>query len=241
MAKHPLLSLEAVSKKYHIGDSVIRALDHVTMDVEEGDFVAVMGPSGSGKSTFLQVASMLAEPTAGDIKLKGLDVTKYDEVARARLRNKEIGFVFQQFNLLARTSAIDNVALPLVYAGVSAFERKQRATEMLNRVGLGDRLHNTPAQLSGGQQQRVAIARALINEPSIIFADEPTGNLDSKSGDDIKKLLSELWHEGKTIIMVTHEDDVAAIAHRLVIFKDGKITKDTRRPAPKRKNLKPKK
>lgn len=241
MAQHPLLSLTAVSKKYHIGDSVIRALDHVSIDVAEGDFVAIMGPSGSGKSTFLQVASMLAEPTNGDIKLKGLDVTKYDEVERARLRNKEIGFIFQAFNLLPRTSALDNVSLPLVYAGVGQFERKRRATEMLNRVGLGDRLHNTPAQLSGGQQQRVAIARALINEPSIIFADEPTGNLDSKSGEDIKKLLQELWHEGKTIIMVTHEDDVAAIAHRLVVFKDGQITKDQQKRVVKKPPTKSKK
>jgi putative ABC transport system ATP-binding protein len=186
-----------------------------------------MGPSGSGKSTFLQVASMLAEPSTGVIKLNGSDVTKYNEVERARLRNHQIGFVFQQFNLLARTSAIDNVALPLVYAGVRPPERKRRAVEMLERVGLGDRLHNTPAQLSGGQQQRVAIARALINEPSIIFADEPTGNLDSKSGEDIKRLLTELWQEGKTIIMVTHEEDVAAIAHRLIVFRDGKITRDT--------------
>ena len=227
MAKDPLLSLVEVSKKYHIGDSVIRALDKVTVEVAEGEFVAIMGPSGSGKSTFLQVASMLAEPTSGVIKLKGSDVTKYNEVERAKLRNHEIGFVFQQFNLLARTSAIDNVALPLVYAGTSPFERKRRATEMLERVGLADRLHNTPAQLSGGQQQRVAVARALINNPSIIFADEPTGNLDSKSGDDIKQLLADLWKEGKTIIMVTHEEDVAAIAKRLIVFKDGEIIRDT--------------
>lgn len=227
MAKDPLLSLVEVSKKYHIGDSVIRALDTVSVNVAEGEFVAIMGPSGSGKSTFLQVASMLAEPTSGVIKLKGSDVTKYKEVERAKLRNQEIGFVFQQFNLLARTSALDNVALPLVYAGISPYERKRRATEILQKVGLGDRLHNTPAQLSGGQQQRVAIARALINNPSIIFADEPTGNLDSKSGDDIKQLLFELSKEGKTIIMVTHEEDVAEIARRLVLFRDGKIVKDT--------------
>ncbi|HYD34932.1 MAG TPA: ABC transporter ATP-binding protein [Vitreimonas sp.] len=225
-----LLALDNVTKHYHLGDSTIRALDGISIDVEMGEFLAVMGPSGSGKSTFLQVASMLAEPSTGVISLKGKDVTKFNEVERARLRNQEIGFVFQQFNLLARTSALDNVALPLVYANVGEADRRKRAQAMLERVGLGDRLHNTPAQLSGGQQQRVAIARALVNNPSLIFADEPTGNLDSKSGEDIKKLLTELHAEGSTIIMVTHEDDVAAIAKRLVVFKDGVIIKDTKMP-----------
>lgn len=232
MAKE-LLALNNVSKTYHIGDSVIRALDKVTLSVQTGEFVAVMGPSGSGKSTFLQVASILAEPTHGVIKLKGSDVTEYNEVERAKLRNKEIGFVFQQFNLLPRTSALENVALPLVYGGVALPERKRRAKDILERVGLGDRLHNTPSQLSGGQQQRVAIARALINDPSIIFADEPTGNLDSTSGEEIKELLLEFSEEGKTIIMVTHEEDVAEIAQRLIVFKDGHVVRDT--PQPRRK------
>lgn len=230
-----LLELINVSKRYHIGDTVIDALDHLSITIDNGEFVAVMGPSGSGKSTFLQVASMLAEPTNGVIKLKGKDVTQYNEVERARLRNREIGFIFQQFNLLAKTSTLENVMLPLVYAGVPEPERRRRATELLNRVGLGDRLANTPAQLSGGQQQRVAVARALINEPSVIFADEPTGNLDSKSGLEIEKLLTELHQEGKTIIMVTHEVEVAQIAKRLIHFKDGTVVSDSGAPKPQKR------
>jgi len=216
-----LLQLKSVSKHYQIGDNLIKAMDNVDLEITAGEFVAVMGPSGSGKSTFLQIASMLAEPSEGQIFLKDKDVTKYNEIERARLRNQEIGFIFQSFNLLARTSALDNVALPLVYAGASNDEQKRRATKMLDKVGLNDRLANTPAQLSGGQQQRVAIARALVNEPSIIFADEPTGNLDSKSGEEVKKILIELNREGSTIIMVTHEADDAAIAKRLVLMRDG--------------------
>lgn len=221
-----LLQLKNVSKVYTVGTEEIRALNQVTMSIEEGEFVAFMGPSGSGKSTFLQVASLLNSVSEGTIYLKNKDVTKFTEIELARLRNKEIGFVFQQFNLLARTSALENVELPLVYAGVPAAERKRRATQMLGKVGLSDRASNTPAQLSGGQQQRVAIARALVNEPSIIFADEPTGNLDSQSGEDIKNLLRDLHKEGKTIIMVTHEQEVAEIANRIVLFHDGEILYD---------------
>lgn len=221
-----LLKLDNVSKHYHLGDTVIRALDQVDLEVAEGEFLAVMGPSGSGKSTLLQVASILASPSSGKIIFKGKDITSFNEVEQARIRNQEIGFVFQQFNLLPKTSALENVALPLVYANVPPEEREVRAKAMLERVGLGDRLRNGPSQLSGGQQQRVAIARALVNEPSIIFADEPTGNLDSKSGDDIKNILLELNAEGKTIIMVTHEQTDASIASRLVEFKDGKLIGD---------------
>lgn len=223
-----LLKLATVSKHYQMGTSITKALNKVEFEVEEGEFIAIMGPSGSGKSTFLQVASMLAEPTDGKIILKGKDVTAYNEIERARLRNKEIGFIFQQFNLLPRTSAIDNVALPLVYANVTQTEQIKRATALLEKVGLGDKLQNTPAQLSGGQQQRVAIARALINNPAIIFADEPTGNLDTKSGEEIMGMLIDLHKEGKTIIMVTHEDDIAQCAKRQIKFKDGAIISDTK-------------
>ena len=224
-----LLTLESVSKHYTLGDTLIRALDGVSVSIDTGEFVAVMGPSGSGKSTFLQIASMLAQPTSGSIYLKGTEVTQYNEVESARLRNKEIGFVFQQFNLLPKTSTLDNVKLPLVYGQVSESEQKKRALAMIEKVGLSERIYNTPAQLSGGQQQRVAIARALVNDPAIIFADEPTGNLDSKSGEDIMKLLVDLHNEGKTIIMVTHEDDIAAFAQRLIVFRDGVIISDRKK------------
>ncbi|MFH1959408.1 MAG: ABC transporter ATP-binding protein [Patescibacteria group bacterium] len=221
-----LLKLKNVSKHYQIGDITIKALDDLSFEIKKGEFVAVMGQSGSGKSTFLQVASMLAEPSSGSIFLKGKNVTNFDEKNRAHLRNKEIGFVFQQFNLLAKTSALDNVALPLLYSGDCEALRIKKAKEMLDRVGLSDRTKNAPNQLSGGQQQRVAIARALVNNPSIIFADEPTGNLDSKSGTEIQKLFKKLHQEGKTIIMVTHEKYIAKMAKRLINLKDGKIVSD---------------
>jgi putative ABC transport system ATP-binding protein len=224
-----ILRLSKVSKEYILGDSHFFALKQVSLTVHEHEFVAIVGQSGSGKSTFLHVASLLDNPTSGDVYIKNAPTNNLTEVQKARLRNREIGFIFQQFNLLPKTSALENVALPLLYAKISPGERNKRSREKLEQVGLGDRLKNTPAQLSGGQQQRVAIARALINNPSIIFADEPTGNLDSASGEDIKKMLLDLNHEGATIVMVTHDETLAKIASRIVTIKDGQIESDKKR------------
>lgn len=226
MKARSVLSLAHVTKTYHVGDQAIHALQDVTVDICAGEFVAIMGPSGAGKSTLLQIASLLDNPTSGTIVLSGEDVSQASEAELARLRNREIGFVFQQFNLLPKTSALENVALPLVYSGVTSHERDRRAREMLEMVGLGDRLRNTRAQLSGGQQQRVAIARALVNNPTILFADEPTGNLDSRSGEEIMAIFSTLHRKGHTIVLVTHEPDVAAYASRLITVRDGRISQD---------------
>ncbi len=228
----PLLQLKHVSKIYQLGEYEIKALDKIDFTIYPHEFVAIVGSSGSGKSTFLQIASNLAEASQGEVFLHGKNVTSISEVERARLRNYEIGFIFQQFNLLPRTPAWENVALPLLYAGVPMGERKARAIALLEKVGLGDRINNQPSQLSGGQQQRVAIARALINNPSLLFADEPTGNLDSKSSADIKKILCDLSCEGKTIIVVTHDETVAKITKRQVTFKDGHIIHDTKKDVP---------
>ncbi len=223
-----LLQLTNITKVYSLGDQKIHALRGITFSIEKGEYVSIMGPSGSGKSTLLQVMSLLDVPSGGSILLKGQQVEKYSEKELALLRNKEIGFVFQQFNLLGKTSALENVALPLLYANVSASERHRRAKAILERVGLGDRLYNTRAQLSGGQQQRVAIARALVNEPAILFADEPTGNLDSVSGKEVMKFFDDLHQEGKTIVLVTHEPDIAKHAKRQIVVRDGQIVKDTK-------------
>lgn len=222
----PVLELVDVSKIYTMGDQKLYALKDITLTIVEGEFVAVVGPSGCGKSTFLHVASLLDHASQGQIKIKGIATGEYSEKDRALLRNQYIGFVFQQFNLLPKTSALENASLPLVYGGVSREEQLRRAKEMLTTVGLGDRLKNTPAQLSGGQQQRVAIARALINKPAIIFADEPTGNLDSKSGEEIKKMIIHLNNEGKTAVLVTHDKELAKIAKRIVSMQDGEIVDD---------------
>lgn len=222
----PILEMKGVSKHYKLGGETITALDNISLSISEGEFVSVIGPSGSGKSTFLQVASILGPCDEGVILIDDINVTQYDEIMRARLRNKKIGFIFQQFNLLPKTSAIDNVRLPLIYAQIPEKEQIKKSTQMLKLVGLGDRLNNSPAQLSGGQQQRVAIARALVNEPSLIFADEPTGNLDSKSGKEIIEVFNNLHSQGKTIILVTHDPNVAKIAQRCITFKDGKIISD---------------
>lgn len=224
--KEPVLQLKDVCKVYHVGDQELYALCGLNLTIYRGEFVAVIGPSGSGKSTFLHMASLLDQPSDGIIFLKGKDVTAYSEKERARLRNQEIGFIFQQFNLLPKTSAMENVGLPLLYAGAAPTERDRRAKEMLIKVGLGDRLHNTPTQLSGGQQQRVAIARALINDPAIIFADEPTGNLDTKSGKEIREMLLDLHQEGRTIVMVTHDPEMAKLGTRIITISDGKVQSD---------------
>ena len=226
-----LIHTRDLVKLYRMGGSEVHALDGVSVDIAEGEFVAVMGPSGSGKSTFMNVLGCLDRPTSGDYLLGGDRVSEMAGDQLAVVRNKRIGFVFQQFNLLARTPAVENVALPLVYAGVSSPERKARAMAMLKRVGLGDRTDHHPAQLSGGQQQRVAIARALVTEPLLILADEPTGALDSKTSLEIMALFQELNRQGMTVVLVTHEHDVARFARRILVFRDGKVVQDEQNQA----------
>jgi ABC-type lipoprotein export system ATPase subunit len=221
-----VIQAKNITKTYRMGDVEVRALAGVNINIEKGDFVAIMGASGSGKSTLMHIIGLLDSPTSGFVSLMSTDVSNLDDNERANLRNEHIGFVFQSFNLLARTSAIDNVSLPLVYASTTRSERYERARAALENVGLADRLDHTSAQLSGGQQQRVAIARALINNPSLILADEPTGNLDSKSGEEIMKILTDLNKKGNTIVMVTHEMDIARMAKRVVHMKDGEIIGD---------------
>ncbi len=224
----PLVETRDLIKVYHLGETEVRALAGVSIDIADGEFVAVMGPSGSGKSTFMNLIGCLDVPTAGSYRLEGHDVAGLSTDALAGIRNRSIGFVFQQFNLLPRTSAVENVELPLLYAGVPAQARRARAFAKLEQVGLGPRADHHPAQLSGGQQQRVAIARALINDPKLILADEPTGALDSVTSLEVLALLQQLNRGGMTVVLVTHERDIAAFASRLLAFRDGKLTSDSR-------------
>ena len=218
-----LIELQNIFKKYQMGTTTINALNGLECNIEKGEYVALMGPSGSGKSTLMNVIGCLDSPTSGIYLLNGQDVSGMTDDELANVRNVEIGFVFQSFNLLPRTSALENVALPLVYAGVAKKERLERAQAVLEKVGLGDRGDNKPNELSGGQRQRVAIARALINNPSIVLADEPTGNLDSKSSAEIMHLFQAIHDEGNTVVMVTHEEDIAQYAKRTIRMRDGKL------------------
>lgn len=222
----PLVELQQICKHYTSGQNVVKALDGVDLTIRHGEFLAILGPSGSGKSTLMNVLGCLDKPTAGSYQLDGHPVDSLSTQQLAAIRNQKIGFVFQSFNLLEYASALDNVALPLVYAGVKAKDRRRRATELLTRVGLADRLDHKPNQLSGGQKQRVAIARALINQPQILLADEPTGALDSKSGAEIEVLFNELHHEGRTIIVVTHDNELAKRTKRIVTIRDGQVVSD---------------
>jgi putative ABC transport system ATP-binding protein len=229
-----LIDIRNITKVYEMGEQQVQALAGVSLGVARGEYVAIMGPSGSGKSTLMNLIGCLDTPTSGSYVLNGKEVARMTDDELAAIRNKEIGFVFQTFNLLPRTSAIQQVELPLVYGGASKKERRDRAVASLHAVGLGDRMNHTPNEMSGGQRQRVAVARALINNPSILLADEPTGNLDSQTGAEIMALFDELNSRGNTIVLVTHEEDIAAHARRIVRLKDGKIRDDAanERPSP---------
>ncbi len=222
----PIIHIKDVVKTYDMGAELVHALSGVSLDIEANEYVAIMGPSGSGKSTLMNVLGCLDTPTSGLYDFEGQNVGDLDDNELASIRNKKIGFVFQTFNLLPRSTALHNVELPLIYAGVPSQLRREKAEQALREVGLGDRMTHKPNELSGGQRQRVAVARALVNDPSIILADEPTGNLDSKTGIEIMQLFSDLHREGNTIILVTHEEDIAAHAHRIIRLFDGKIASD---------------
>ena len=223
----PLIKITNIKRDFVLGNEIVYVLKGIDLEINKGEYLALMGPSGSGKSTLMNLLGCLDTPTSGNYILNGKDVSQMSDNELAEIRNKEIGFVFQTFNLLPRTTALDNVALPMIYAGYSKSERRARATKVLKEVNLGDRMSFQPNQLSGGQRQRVAIARALVNKPSIILADEPTGNLDSKTSEEIMKLLKEIHDKGNTIIVVTHEEEIAAHANRIIRLRDGIIESDT--------------
>lgn len=220
---HPIIQAKNLTKHYTVGSTIVRALDGLDIDIHKGSYIALMGPSGSGKSTLMNILGCLDTPSSGAYFLNNKDVSQVDDDVLAGIRNKEIGFIFQTFNLLPRYTALENVALPMIYAGIPKKERLARATQVLLKVGLGDRVTHKPNELSGGQRQRVAVARALVMNPSIIFADEPTGNLDSKTSEGIMQLFDEIHHDGNTLILVTHEEEVAARAQKIIRLRDGKI------------------
>ena len=234
MEKQELIRLEKLTKHYKVGTEIVRALQSVSVSLYKNEYIALMGPSGSGKSTLMNILGCLDSPTSGSYYLNSHDVSKLVDNQLAEIRNKEIGFVFQTFNLLPRSTALDNVALPLIYSGISKTEREKRALKVLDQVGLSDRVHHKPNELSGGQRQRVAVARALVNNPSIILADEPTGNLDSKTSIEIMGLFQEIHEAGNTIIVVTHEEDIALHAHRVIKLWDGEIESDKVNSNPKK-------
>ena len=224
--EQPLICARSLRKTYHVGDQVVHALDGLDLDIGTNEYVALMGPSGSGKSTLMNMLGCLDSPTSGTYTLNGQDVSRLADDALADIRNREIGFVFQTFNLLPRYTALENVALPMVYAGFSKAERMGRAREVLAQVGLGDRMDHRPNELSGGQRQRVAVGRALVMRPSIILADEPTGNLDSATSEEVMELFGDIQKAGNTVILVTHEEDIAAYGHRVVRLRDGRVESD---------------
>lgn len=233
----PVIQIQNLARLYQMGNTEVRALDGVSFDVEENEYIAIMGPSGSGKSTLMNMLGCLDTPTSGTYILNNQDVSELEDFKLAEVRNREIGFVFQTFNLLPRTDCLSNVELPLIYSGMRSSERHEKATATLTRVGLGDRMDHRPNELSGGQRQRVAIARALVNNPSILLADEPTGNLDTKTGEEIMMLFEELYRAGNTILVVTHEDEIAEHARRIIRLRDGRIESDTRVDKPALENV----